>query len=157
MFSLYFCVFLFQFRSFCFCVVSCVCLVLFSTEPRDWLGRTSPEWPICAVLDVPSVLWRCWLGGRKGIRPVKKQSGGVLVWLSLWSNLQTCIWPSWFHCHSPSLASVKSRLVFTFLVPARPGSPGKRAFKRLCVCVGHKTLFHPSVCSSAHRSQLKHS
>jgi len=21
---------------------------------------------------VPSVLWRCWLGGRKGIRPVKK-------------------------------------------------------------------------------------
>ena len=24
----------------------------------------------------PSVLWRCWLGGRKGIRPVKKLSGG---------------------------------------------------------------------------------
>ena len=23
------------------------------------------------VVDVPSVLWRCWLGGRKGIRPVK--------------------------------------------------------------------------------------
>ena len=21
--------------------------------------------------DIPSVLWRCWLGGRKGIRPVK--------------------------------------------------------------------------------------
>ena len=31
---------------------------------------------------VPSVLWCCWLGGRKGIRPVKKQSGGVLAWLS---------------------------------------------------------------------------
>ena len=38
--------------------------------------------------------------------------------------------PSWCHCHSLSLASVKSRLVFTFLVPAHPGSPGKRA-----VCV----------------------
>jgi len=24
---------------------------------------------ICAF--VPSVLWHCWLGGRKGIRPVK--------------------------------------------------------------------------------------
>jgi len=25
------------------------------------------------------------LGGRKGIRPVKKLSGGVLAWLSVWS------------------------------------------------------------------------
>ena len=32
-------------------------------------------------------------------------------------------------------ASVKSRLVFTFLVPAHPGSPGQRAVKRVCVCV----------------------
>jgi len=24
----------------------------------------------------------------------KKRSGGVLVWLSVWSNVQTCIWPS---------------------------------------------------------------
>jgi len=29
----------------------------------------------------------------------------------------------------------KSRLVFTFLVPAHPGSPGQRVVKRLCVCV----------------------
>jgi len=34
------------------------------------------------------------LGGRKGIQPVKKQSGGVLAWLSVWSKVQTCIWPS---------------------------------------------------------------
>ena len=27
------------------------------------------------ILLVPSVLWRRWLGGRKGIRPVKKLSG----------------------------------------------------------------------------------
>ena len=44
----------------------------------------------------------------------KKQSGGVLVWLSVWSKVQTCMWPSWCHCHSPSLASVKSRLVLPF-------------------------------------------
>ena len=25
----------------------------------------------CSLLHIPSVLWRCWLGGRKGIRPVK--------------------------------------------------------------------------------------
>jgi len=62
----------------------------------------------------PSVLWRCWLGGRKGIRPVKKLSSGVLAWLSVWSEVQTCIWPSWCHCHSLSLASVKSRLVLPF-------------------------------------------
>jgi len=32
--------------------------------------------------------------GRKGIRLVKKLSGGVLAWLSVWSEVQTCIWPS---------------------------------------------------------------
>ena len=63
---------------------------------------------------MPSVLWRCCLGGRKGIPPVKKLSGGVLAWLSVWSEVQTCIGPSWCHCHSLSLASVKSRLVLPF-------------------------------------------
>ena len=60
------------------------------------------------------MLWRCWLGGRKGILP-GKLSGGMLAWLSAWSEVQTCIRPSWFHCHSLSLASVKSRLVLPFL------------------------------------------
>ena len=63
---------------------------------------------------VPSVLWCCWLGSRKGIWPVKKLSGEVLVWLSVWSEVQTCIWPSWCHCNSLSLASVKSRSVLPF-------------------------------------------
>jgi len=35
----------------------------------------------------------------------------MLAWLSVWSEVQTCIWPSWCHCRSLSLASVKSRLV----------------------------------------------
>ena len=30
---------------------------------------------------LPSVIWCCWLGDRKGIWPVKKLSGGVLAWL----------------------------------------------------------------------------
>ena len=85
---------------------------------------------------MPSVLWRCWLGGRKGIRPVKKLSGEVLAWLYVWSEVQTCICPSWCHCHSLSLASVKSRLVLPFWY--RLGSPGKRAVKRVSVCVALK-------------------
>ena len=38
----------------------------------------------------------------------------MLAWLSVWSEVQTCIWPSWCHCLSLSLASVKSRLVLPF-------------------------------------------
>jgi len=44
----------------------------------------------------------------------KKLSGEVLASLSVWSEVQTCIWPSGFHCHSLSLASVKSRLILPF-------------------------------------------
>jgi len=69
---------------------------------------------------LPSVLWRCCLGGRKGTWPEKKLSGGIPAWLSVWDEVQICIWPSWCHCHSLSLASVKSKLV---LVPAHPGNP----------------------------------
>ena len=45
----------------------------------------------------------------------------MLARLSVWSEVQTCIWPSWCHCHSLSHASVKSKIGFTFLVPAHPG------------------------------------
>ena len=62
---------------------------------------------------LPSVLWRCWLGGRKGIRPVKNEWWGVGVIVCL-ERGASCIWPSWCHCHSLSLAPVKSRLVLPF-------------------------------------------
>ena len=54
------------------------------------------------------------VGRQEGHPACKKLSGGVLVWLSFWSKLQTCTWPSWCYCHSLSLASVKSRLVLLF-------------------------------------------
>ena len=54
------------------------------------------------------------VGWQEGHPACKKLSGGVLAWLSDWSEVQTCIWPSWYHCYSPSLASVKSRLVLPF-------------------------------------------
>ena len=77
-----------------------------------------------------SVLWRHWLGGRKGIRPEKKLSGGVLAWLSVWRKAQICIWPRWCHCHSLSLAPV-NRDWFTYLVLANLGSPRQRTIKRV--------------------------
>ena len=57
------------------------------------------------------------LVGRQEGHPPVKMSGGMLVWLSVWSKMQTCIWPSWCHCHSLSLAWVKSRLVLPFWYP----------------------------------------
>jgi len=51
------------------------------------------------------------VGRQEGHLACKKLSGGVLAWLSVWSEVQTCTWPSLCHCHSLSLASVKSRSV----------------------------------------------
>ena len=61
-------------------------------------------------------------------------SGGVLAWLSVWREVQTCMaqlipLPLTVSCFS------KIQIGFTFLVPAHPGSPGKRAVKQVCVCV----------------------
>jgi len=36
------------------------------------------------------------VGQREGHPACKKLRGGVLVWLSVWSEVQTCIWPSWW-------------------------------------------------------------
>jgi len=42
------------------------------------------------------------------------------------------------------------QIVFTFLVPAHPGSPGQEAVKRVCVCVCVYSLSssHTVVCLS---------
>ena len=64
----------------------------------------------------------------------KKLSGGVLAWLFVWSEVQICIWPSWCHCHSLSLASVKSRLVLPFWYRLTRVVPDKKPLNG-CVCV----------------------
>ena len=87
----------------------------------------------CSIAIIPSLLWCCWLDSRKGIRPVKKLSGGVLAWLSVWSEMQTCIRPSWCHCHSLSLAPVKSRLVLPFWYRLTRVVPDKGSLN-VCVC-----------------------
>ena len=75
-----------------------------------------------------------WLGGRKGIRPVKTEwwGAGVVICLKRGADLhmaQLMPLSLTVSCFS------KIQIGFTFLVPAHLGSPGKRAVKRMCVCV----------------------
>jgi len=75
------------------------------------------------------------LGGRKGIRPVKKTErwgAGVVICLERGADLhmaQLMPLPLTISCSS------KIQIGFTFLVPAYLGSPGKMAVKTsVCVC-----------------------
>ena len=74
------------------------------------------------------------VGRQEGDPACKKLSSGVLVWLSSWRYAdlhmpQLMLLPLTVSCFS------KVQIGFTFLVLAHPGSPGKRAVKRVCVCV----------------------
>ena len=84
----------------------------------------------------------------------KKLSGGVLAWLSVWSEVQTCIQPSWCHRHSLSLASVKSRLVLPFQYRLTWVVPDKGSLNR-CVCVNAilYSLGHGLNCYSSNPSE----
>jgi len=78
------------------------------------------------------VLWHCWLGGRKGIRPVKNWVVGC--WCSCLSGARSRL------AYGPadatathSLASVKFRLVLPFWYWLTSIVPEKRDVKRVCV------------------------
>ena len=94
---------------------------------------------------LPSVLWRCWLGGRKGIRPVKTEwwSAGVVICLEPGADMhiaQLMPLPLAVSCSS------KIQIGFTFLVPAHLGSPEQRAVKRLHACM-QMHWFHTLHCA----------
>ena len=81
-------------------------------------------WKLWSMI-LPSVLWRCWLGGRKGIRPVKTKRWGTgvvicLEWCADLHMAQLMPLTLTVSCFS------KIHIGFTFLVPAHSGSPGKR-------------------------------
>ena len=63
----------------------------------------------------------------------------MLAWVSVWSEVQTCIWPRGCHCHSLSLASVKSRLVLPFWYRLSRVVPEKGPLNG-CVCVSYNFL-----------------
>ena len=86
-----------------------------------------------SVLILPSVLWCCWLGGRKGIRPVKIWVVGCWCGCLSGARCRLAYGPAdatATHCHFS-----KIQIGFTFLVLAHLGSPGKRAVKWVCVCL----------------------
>jgi len=69
------------------------------------------------------------LVGRQERHPAcKKQSGGVLVWLSVWSEEQVTPLPLTVSCFS------EIEIGFTFLVPAHRVVPDKGPLKDVCVC-----------------------
>jgi len=72
-------------------------------------------------------------GQQEGHLACRKLSHGVLAWLSVWSEVQTCIimvqltpLPLTVSCFS------KIQIGFTFTVPAHPGSRGQKAVERVC-------------------------
>ena len=82
------------------------------------------------------------VGRQEGHPACKKLSGGVLAWLSVWSEVQACMWPSWCHCQSLSLASGKSRLVLPFWYRLTRVDPDKGPLNGcVCVCVCMYVLF----------------
>ena len=117
-----------------FCFMSCFQNVS-SPKMRNVLMLQGRLWflgALCTVL--PSVLWRCWLGGRKGIWPVKNEWWGAdvvicLEWGADLHMVQLMPLPLTVSCFS------KIQTGFTFLVPAHPGRLGKRAVKCVYVCL----------------------
>jgi len=88
-------------------------------------------WAFCVLLVLPSVLWCCWLGGRKGIRPVKNWVMGCWLGYLLGRGAdlhmaQLMPLPLTVSCFS------KIQIGFTVLVPAHLGNPGQSP-------EGHKT------------------
>ena len=89
---------------------------------------------------VPSVLRCCWLGGRKGIRPVKTEwwGAGMVICLERGADLhiaQLMPLPLAVSCSS------KIQIGFLFLVLTHLGSHGQRAVKRVCVCVCERDVY----------------
>ena len=98
----------------------------------DGPARRAVSHAFCCRHALPAVLWRCWLGGRKGIRPVKTErwGAGVVICLEWGADLhmaQLMPLPLTVSCFS------KIQIGFTFLVLAYPGNPERRAVKRVCV------------------------
>jgi len=97
------------------------------------------------------------VGQQEGHPACKNLSGVVLAWLSVWIEVQTCKWPFWCHCHSLSLASVKSRLVLPFWYRLTQAVLDKGPLNG-CVCVltkvgSCKTFWSPLVATLCYWDQ----
>jgi len=112
----------FSLSFFCssFVVFGCSCFeLMFSSS-------SSSDWHAFSALTL-------LVGWQEGHLACKKLSGGVLARLFVWGEVQICIWPSWCHYHSLSVAPVNAGRFYqngsAFLVLAYPGCPGEKAIK----------------------------
>jgi len=98
---------------FIYYVYACLCdfdMHRHINKPFLWLAFLQYSvTTLCDDFFVPSVLWCCWLGGRKGIQPVKTE------WWVL-----ACF--------------IKIQNGFAFLVPAYPGCPVKSLLNGCSSC-----------------------
>ena len=104
---------------------------------------------------MPSVLWRCWLGGRKGVRLVKNMEwwgAGMVICLEWGANDLHMVQLMPLPPHH--LLLQQNPEWFILLVPAYPGCPGKKAVKRLCVCVCVFIHWHTSVLAETFAGHL---
>ena len=83
------------------------------------------------------------VGRQEGHPASTKLSGGVLVWLCACIEVQSCIWPSWCHCLSLSLASIKSIVVLLFWYRLTRIVADK-SLLNMCVCVRIQVNLHKS-------------
>jgi len=74
------------------------------------------------------------VGRQEGHPAYKKLSGGVLAWLSVWSEVQNLRMAHLMPLPLTVSCFSKIQIGFIFLVPADLGSPGKGPLNG-CVCV----------------------
>ena len=109
---------------------------------------------------MPSVLWRCWLGSRKGILPVKNWVVGCWCGYLSGEKCRLAYGPA------DATASVKSRLVLPFWYRITWVVPEKRPLNG-CVCVflsciaawQHQSCTNDNICFSVKNgkfSRLQH-
>jgi len=72
---------------------------------------------------MPSVLWHCWLDGRKGIWPVKNWV--VECWRGYLSGMRCRFAYGPADATATHYLLLQYQIYFTFLVPAHPGNPGQ--------------------------------
>jgi len=89
----------------------------------------------CWLGDLPSVLWHCWLGDRKGIQPVENWVVGCWSGCLSGARCRLAYGPA-YATATLSLASVKSRLLLPFWYRLTRVVPDKGPLNRsVCVCV----------------------
>jgi len=97
--------------------------------PNNLVNCRLLSWPLDITIFIYTVHSHCPFS-RISVKPWV-----VGCWCGyLWSEVQTCIWPSRYHCHSLFLASVKSRLVLPFWYQLTWVVPDKGPLN-VCACV----------------------